>query len=291
MPYITAVNADSGLSMEHELLSFNGEDLIEAAETAIAHPYPHQAYNNLHMMLLEMQSNAVRFNELLSFNDFNPQTVLTDLLASIADQCSDANNLFDEQEYLTFAEVAMLVRNRVVQAQAEGAAPDVLMEQPSDADSSDDGGDVEMWVEDDGEIWENPDEEMESDEDEEMGSNPDEDMDSENGELNEDPEDPPNEDEDPDYILGEVISRLRAALYIRELSVVDVAEIDPADRQCPICMEAFYAGSEDQPVRLPCPGRHVIGQNCLLRSLSETGTRCPFDRVDVVQLAKDEGWF
>ena len=86
--------------------------------------------------------------------------------------------------------------------------------------------------------------------------------------------------------------RSEAARFVRELPRVNLSDLtEPADRQCPVCHQAFTPAPQeiaegeeqrhDTAVRLPC--NHIIGCVCLLRWFfgepgSEGSARCPMCR-------------
>ncbi|KAH9866736.1 hypothetical protein J1614_008429 [Plenodomus biglobosus] len=95
----------------------------------------------------------------------------------------------------------------------------------------------------------------------------------------------------PSHIVDEAV----ALRFVGALPRVDITTFSQEDRQCAVCFDGFEVHDDVRPdeivpVRLPCAGRHVFCQACMVRTLTETGPQCPFDREDVVAIARREGW-
>lgn len=301
MPRIYPVEQVPVSSSGEPILSFDGQLLLDAADIAINHDYPHDAYDELLDMLLEMKANFIRIDELIVIEDFQGNE--GNFLVNIATYCIDNENVFDEICF-SLAQAADVTHD----AWAAQLRADVSEGSNMDADSeSDSGSDVSA-----GAMREMVLDDLLS----HLGS-----ARSEESDL---------EYPDPEYLGPEYLrlveegdylpfvnrpdleaelhaaveARVRAAVeaalearrqhaerFVRALPVVDIATIDPEDRQCAVCMDAYLSRVSNMPVRLPCPGRHILGGDCLFHILVRSGTQCPFDRIDVVQIAIAEGWF
>ncbi|KAG8528435.1 uncharacterized protein KY384_007353 [Bacidia gigantensis] len=77
-----------------------------------------------------------------------------------------------------------------------------------------------------------------------------------------------------------------AIAWINNLISLDVHEFedcDEKDKQCPVCLEPFWDGENNEiPLQLPC--EHVIGRECIWRLFWQVGdsvrTTCPICRQD-----------
>ncbi|KAF2852711.1 hypothetical protein T440DRAFT_553557 [Plenodomus tracheiphilus IPT5] len=84
-----------------------------------------------------------------------------------------------------------------------------------------------------------------------------------------------------------VLSLQEAEAFVEALPQVDLATIADENMECPLCYTAYDEpsswnnGHDNTPIRIPCAGGHVLGHDCLSRSVTEHGTRCPFDREDM----------
>jgi hypothetical protein len=47
-------------------------------------------------------------------------------------------------------------------------------------------------------------------------------------------------------------------------------------------------GLNNEPVQLPCDPRHMLGRDCLIEVLVNTGPLCPLCRVDIVAMVSEK---
>jgi len=87
------------------------------------------------------------------------------------------------------------------------------------------------------------------------------------------------------------IKKLKEQVNIRRLERIDehlshiltpqvLESLDPEDRICAICREPMnHQPPGETPIRLPCPGEHILGSDCARKVLlMASGSYCPYDR-------------
>ena len=81
---------------------------------------------------------------------------------------------------------------------------------------------------------------------------------------------------EPKHIANELLAAC--------LPPVPIDELEESDRACPICMQPYGKRSEGQhgtedPAKLTC--LHVIGRNCIVKTLDAGNGECPFCRTKI----------
>ncbi|KAF2852709.1 hypothetical protein T440DRAFT_526400 [Plenodomus tracheiphilus IPT5] len=304
-----------------DILGFTSTYLQEFAEDAMQHDYPHRLYDHLLELLYQTQVNGVRIDELIVLPEGYSGS--DNLLENITASCVDDYGLFDERTH-SFEGVVGVTRNFMyhlrafsllreldfetfyavyvefaartpgMEAKTRDGAQQFFDEQHRKAAESGLEAEVESYantVSGDpmGIDFEDGDEDESSEDSDVDAIITDEDTDMQS-EYESDFEDVV----DFSYRPTSLVSRDDAWRFINALPRVDHAEIPQEDRTCAICLVPFGSSNSsniavDVAVFLPCPGRHIIGRECMFRNLTETGPQCPFDRVDVIEIAEHEG--